>query len=568
MFGERYFATRKRLARVTAEIRHLAEAIGLELEGFADDSELLQGLRNPYLFVVSGEVNAGKSTLINGLLGAELCEVNILPETDRVLWYRYGNQENVRITPELEERYREIDFLQDFNIVDTPGTNSVRRGHQEITERFLPVADLVLFVFPVSNPWGAATWDFIARFPEELKGKVAFILQQKDLRDEGELKIIVEHMRQLARQKLGEEPEVFAVSGKMAMEAKQREPFEERGWRQSGFPALEDYISGVVTGSPGRKQVLRDVRDAALNALGGIEDRIEERARDLEEQVSFLRALDEEVEALRDNYGGDRHKSGGLGEIFLAEAAEALMRLQRRLGLWSTVRSLFRRDETPAAIEKELSKAGELAVQELMWAEAKEMEELCLAHWAGAVPRLQERLGVAQGPLSGGVDFMAARDRLVKKMGRSARQAIYDLKLRGVLELQMEARRVGLRRLVAVVLFLVSLGGGLGAFGVHPWSWVAIAAAGVLSIAGVWKVRRSRLALVSWFAIRLERSQEAFVESLWKTYHEGVGGFFSDYARMLEGGRKVVSTNKEKIKPRLKEWNSLYVELKAIEQEL
>ena len=167
MFGEQYFATRKKLGVVVHNTRELARNLGLEIAGFSEESELLEGLENPFLFVVSGEVNAGKSTLINGLFGEELCKVNVLPETERVLWYRFGEEEhNEEITEILEERYRPIDFLSDFNIVDTPGTNSVVRGHQAITESFLPVADLVLFVFPVSNPWGAATWDFIERFPE------------------------------------------------------------------------------------------------------------------------------------------------------------------------------------------------------------------------------------------------------------------------------------------------------------------------------------------------------------------------------------------------------------------
>jgi predicted GTPase len=184
MFGERYFATRQKLAAVVNDTRDLARTSGVELNGFAADSELFEGFANPFLFVVCGEVNAGKSTLINGLFGQELCSVNVLPETERVTWYRYGEtSHNEEITEVLEERYRPIEFLSDFNSVDTPGTNSVIRGHQAITERFLPVADLVLFVFPVSNPWGAATWDFIARFPEELRGKVAFFLQQKDQRD-------------------------------------------------------------------------------------------------------------------------------------------------------------------------------------------------------------------------------------------------------------------------------------------------------------------------------------------------------------------------------------------------
>jgi small GTP-binding protein len=569
MFGERYFATRKRLVRVAEDVRNLADEAGHELKGFGSDGELVQGLKNPFLFVVCGEVNAGKSTLINGLFGADMCEVNILPQTDRVLWYRHGKERNVDTTPVLEERFRDIDFLQDFNIVDTPGTNSVMPGHQAITERFLPVADLVLFVFPVSNPWGAATWDFITRFPEEMKGRVAFVLQQKDLRDEGELKIITEHMRQLAMQKLGAEPDVFAVSGKMAMEAKAREPFEERGWRESGYPALEDFISKVVTESPGRQQVLKEVRDAASEALVAIEDQIERRTKTVDEQGEFLRELDAEVDALREEYAvSGTGKLSAVGEVFLEEGAEAMQLLKSRVGIWNSLCSLFRRDETPAMMEKGLSKAVEEAVQELTEAETGEMEGLCRDHWSGAEPRLGERLETGVEMIRGTVDFESARMRVVKRMGRSARQAVFGLKLRGILEMEMDGRRNGLRRLVALTLFLVSVGGGLGAAGIHPWSWVVMGGALFTGLVAVIQTKRSGIALNRWFGERVAGCQPTFAAALRKDYLDGVRGFFGDYSKMLEGGRKLVAQNKAKLKPCLQKWNNLYVELKAIDQDL
>jgi small GTP-binding protein len=571
MFGERYFATRKKLARVVGEVRGLADSTGLELNGFSPDSELLQGLKNPFLFVVCGEVNAGKSTLINGLFGSEMCEVNILPQTDRVMWYRYGHDEkNGEITPVLEERYRPIDFLHDFNIVDTPGTNSVIRGHQAITERFLPVADLVLFVFPVNNPWGAATWDFIAKFPKELSGRVAFVLQQKDLRDEDELVIIKQHMRDLARQKLGEEPRVYAVSGRLAVSSKRREPFDERGWRESGYPELESLISEVVTKSPGRRQVLRDVRDATLGALQAIEDQIENKTKVVGQHESFLRGLDREIDRLRDDYceGGDG-KFASLGDVFGEEGADAMEVLRRRVGWGRTLCSLFRRDESPAEMEKDLTKAVETAVQELAAADAELMETVCRTHWGQASPRIRERLGNEPLAFDGGeVDLDSARDRLVRSMARNARQTVIGLKLRGVLEIQLEARRAVLRRFVAMALVLVSLGGGLGAAGMDPWSWVVIGLAGMVGILGMWQAKRSGSELLKWFAASLDTSRRNFTKVMTPGYLDGVRRFFGDYAKLVDVVRRKVSKNKLELKPRQDEWNDLFVELKAIEQEL
>ena len=48
--------------------------------------------------------------------------------------------------------------------MDTPGTNSIIRSHQTITENYIPQSDLVIFVFPAKeslhgNPVGASVAD-------------------------------------------------------------------------------------------------------------------------------------------------------------------------------------------------------------------------------------------------------------------------------------------------------------------------------------------------------------------------------------------------------------------------
>lgn len=571
MFGERYFATRQKLSAVVHDARQLAQASGVELNGFSEGSELLQGLENPYLFVVVGEVNAGKSTLINGLFGKELCEVNVLPQTQRVVWYRYGQKaRDEEITEILEERYRPIEFLSDFNIVDTPGTNSVVRGHQAITQSFLPVADLVLFVFPVSNPWGAATWDFITRIPPDLRGKMAFVLQQKDLRDEGELAIIKEHVGQLARQKLGESPEVFAVSGKQALQAKLRAPFERKGWRESGYPELEAFISRIVAGSPVRRQILRDVRDATSSALRRIEDHIDTCSSDVERKIRVLRDLETEIDHQRTAYGSEfENKLEALGDLFVHQGEKSLSVLRERLAIWPTVLSLFRRDEAPVAMEKSLVATIEEAIGEMTGGEAEELRELCEQHWRNIAPRIEEDIGMTPPRIDGGdVDQDAARAQFVRRMGRAARHSVVKLKLRGLLEMQLEQRRRILQRFVVGALVSVSLGGIMGALGLYPYSWIAVSFGALLAILGALHTHRSGNEIVKWFGERIVRSRETFAEMLSIEYREGVREYFQRYTVLFESVRRALLKSKSELKPRQSEWNALFIELKAIEQEL
>ena len=40
------------------------------------------------------------------------------------------------------------EVLREITMVDTPGTNSIIKDHQTITENYIPQSDLVVFVFP------------------------------------------------------------------------------------------------------------------------------------------------------------------------------------------------------------------------------------------------------------------------------------------------------------------------------------------------------------------------------------------------------------------------------------
>src|SRR5205085_1237832 len=122
---------------------------------------------------------AGKSSLLNALFGREFAKTGVLPATDRVCIFRYGEVEKtVDVSPQLIERYLPIDFLRDFNVVDTPGTNTMVEEHQRITEEFVPRADLVFFVFSVVNPWTQSAWDLLAFVQKRWLKNIVFVLQQ------------------------------------------------------------------------------------------------------------------------------------------------------------------------------------------------------------------------------------------------------------------------------------------------------------------------------------------------------------------------------------------------------
>ena len=571
MFGERYFATRERLSGVMRGIAALAAETGADIIGKLPLEEIGKGLGNPFLFVVCGEVNAGKSTLVNGLFGRDLCRVNILPETHRVTWYRHGPVvRDVEVTPVLEERYRPIDFLRDFHLVDTPGTNSVVKGHQQITERFLPVADLILFVFPVSNPWGAATWDFISKLPEGANDRVAFIIQQADQREPMDIQVILGHMRDLSMKRIGHVPPIFAVSGKIACEAKRADPFADALFQKSGYPALEAFISKQVCGSPGRKALLETWRGQASTAMRIVEDRIEEQTRTLQGQDRFLHQIEGEIDGMRERFVTrlSRHLAS-VAEVFQTEAVWVSKVLGSRLGALRSIIRLFLGDRTGQEMESLFIERLQVAIESVAEIDGTEVVEVCRNHWNDLGERVRESMGIDLGDSHPIEDTLAiARQRFIHRLGRAARQGIGNLKVRNQLDKVLRRRNVALKSFTFTTLALVTAGATLGALAI-PWLPYIFCGLALLFFAGgVFAAWSTRKRIVSEFRERLLDTCGTFATTLRSDYEEALRAVFQDYGDTLGAVKTHLAKEKLAVEPRLRQWKELFLTLKAIEQDL
>jgi predicted GTPase len=569
-FGERYFATRERISQVIKGVTELARDTSTDLGHALSHESVEKDLGAPFLFVVCGEVNAGKSSLINGLFGRELCKVNILPETDRVIWYRYGAPpHDVATTSSLEERYRPIEFLRDFNLVDTPGTNSIVKGHQEITERFLPVADLILFVFPVTNPWGGATWNLISKLPKECHPKVAFIIQQADQREAADIRVIIEHMADLSRKRIGIVPQIFAVSGKLAMEAKRAEAFSGRDFERSGFPALEEFISRRVCDSPERRAALHTWKNNASAALRRIEDRIEDKTRILNDQNHFLASLEDEIDAMRERLVGrlPRHLAG-VAEVFETEAVWVTHSLRKWLGLTRSVFRIFVGDRTGSETEALFIERLRSAVEAVAESDGADVVEACRSHWEELGGRVRESIGTdinEEEPV--GEKLEQARRRFVQRIGRAAHVAIGNLHVRKDLERELRQRNLALKSFTATTLIFLILAALCGIFG-FPWlPWIFCGIALVFAIGGSAIAQITRRKISRDFQSSLLDTCGSFADTLRADYEDALRIFFQDYTSCLGSIRKHLAKQKLAIEPQLGRWHNLFLTLKSIEQD-
>ncbi len=271
---------RVHVEEVVRDLHSLATDIG-KADMAAKLDDLRERIRDPFLFVICGEVKAGKSSFINALLGTgeEIAKVAPQPMTDTVQQILYGPEKNsIEVNPYLKKVFLPVDILQEIAIVDTPGTNTIVEHHQEITERFIPGSDLVVFVFEAKNPYRQSAWDFFDYIHGDWKRKVIFVLQQKDLLPAEDLAVNVQGVTAQAHKKGVEQPVVFAVSALQEQQGLQEE---------SGFAGLFAYIRDNITGGKAAGLKIINSVDTAAQMLARVSGGLDERKAAFAADVNF-----------------------------------------------------------------------------------------------------------------------------------------------------------------------------------------------------------------------------------------------------------------------------------------
>ncbi len=269
--------------RLQSLMTSLAHFIG---QGDNDDlqqtvEDLMQRSADPFLFVIVGEVKAGKSSFINALLdtGTEICKVAPQPMTDCIQQIIYGDhEEQTQINPYLRIIKQPLDILKEFAIVDTPGTNTIVQHHQEITERFIPASDLIVFVFEAKNPYRQSSWEFLSFIRDDWRKKILFVLQQKDLLTDEELRVNTEGVRQHAIEQGIADPLVYTVSARD----------EINGEKDiSGFTPLREHIQSTVTGGRAPLLKMESILQTAETLLDKMDMGIADRRKQWESDQAF-----------------------------------------------------------------------------------------------------------------------------------------------------------------------------------------------------------------------------------------------------------------------------------------
>lgn len=261
-------------------------------------NDLLDGLGELFTIVIVGEFNAGKSSLINALFGKRLRKEGPVPVDDQISILRWGEKEGRREASDwiIEQTYP-VDLLKTIRLVDTPGTNSIIKRHQEITEDYIPRADLILFVTSIDRPLSESERAFLSYIGEWRK-KIVFIVNKIDSKTPQEVDEVLDYLRSNIKSLFDIDPVIFPVASKPALAAKLGEE-GPRAWSQSRFEALEDYILRVLSEKEKLRLKLMAPLDTVLAILERQVSMIESRGTILQQDMKKIDEIVGRLEAAR-----------------------------------------------------------------------------------------------------------------------------------------------------------------------------------------------------------------------------------------------------------------------------
>jgi small GTP-binding protein len=242
-----------------AQLRDALMRFGASDEDKAALASSIRQLDEFFMLVVVGEFNSGKSAFINALVGRQVVKEGVTPTTAQIHVLKYGDtiaqSTDAQILGEqilgrqilgkqgIAVTTAPAEFLREVQIVDTPGTNAIIREHERITTTFVPRADLVLFVTSADRPFTETERAFLETIRAWGK-KIVIIVNKVDIFERpDELDEVLAFVTSASQRLLGMTPEIFAVSARLALRAKQGEPSV---WTASRFEPLERYITDTL----------------------------------------------------------------------------------------------------------------------------------------------------------------------------------------------------------------------------------------------------------------------------------------------------------------------------------
>jgi hypothetical protein len=379
----------------------------------------------PLLAVVGGSTGAGKSTLVNSLVGRRVTTPGVLRPTTRspVLVHHPDDAEwfgQDRLLPDLERvqhSTNDPDALQlvaadtvpaGLAILDAPDVDSVEIRNRQLAAQLLAAGDLWLFVTSAARYADQVPWDFLKRAAER-STSVAIVLDRTP--DEAVETVATHLARMLAARGLKDSPLFTVTEGTVDEEGllPAEHVAEIRGW-----------LGSLAADSGARGAVVKQTLDGAIRTIArgtyAVADAVAEQVGTAERLRSDAdRAYDDSIAAIM--------SASADGTLL---RGEVLARWQEFVGTGELLKSLetkvgWLRDRVVNAVKGKPQQAERVTV-----AVESGLETLILEHAEAAA----ERAEASWQQLAAGQGLLATADqdlgRASRDLRRKAERAVRD----------------------------------------------------------------------------------------------------------------------------------------------
>ncbi len=503
-----------------AEIRLALANMDVPREALDTLQQAILQLDELFLLVFVGEFNAGKSALINSVLGEKILPEGATPTTSRVTLVKWGEQIGEHVVDQNFAIYTHpLPLLRELNIVDTPGTNAILRQHERLTDEFVPRSDLVLFVTSADRPMSESERQFLERIRGWGK-KVVMTLNKIDiLPDQATQSEVSDFVLQAAVKELGFAPEFFSVSARLAQAAwSETDPAKSAQLREaSHLDPLVDYIHVTLDDKARLRLKLASPLGVADHLVGRSQATLNEQAAELSEDRDAVGSIESVIA------GYDQELRSELGPR-LNEIDNILGRLEAR-GLdffdntmrLTRIIDLARGDRIRAQFEKQVLTDVPQQIEDRVHHMIDWLVEKDLRQWQQVMSYLQRRQAHYSEPIVGsaGTPLDVRRRALIDSVGRLATTIVetYDR--------DQEASQLAaeVEKSVAEVALLEAGAVGLGALVTFAITSSAldvtgILAAGVLAVIGIFVIPYRRRQAKDNFREKMETLRQNLMTAL------------------------------------------------------
>ena len=486
--------------------------------------EAILQLDELFLIVVVGEYNAGKSALINALLGDHVLEEGVTPTTARVTLVRWGEALSEQIVNEdFAIVTYPLELLKELNLIDSPGTNAIIRRHELLTTEYVPRSDLVLFTTSADRPLTESERQFLEKILAWGK-KIVLVINKADIL-EGQA--AVDEVRAFVAQHtagiLGYTPELFVLSAKLAEKANQTSDPEEkeRLRKASGITDLERYITETLDDRVRLELKLSNPLGVAANLLQQAEGLNQAQTEELQADLKLVSELEEMLSAYRKELTAEIKPR-------LAEVDNVLQNFEQRGEEFfntnlriTNIGNLAKSDKIKAKFEEEVLAGLSQEIDAKVHAMIDWMVDKDLQIWYQVMGALERRQFVARkqaeaGPMSPQAarrtDLMASVGETIKTIVNSYNHKKEAEELSVLVEgavaqtALFEVGAVGLGALVASTLFSAAM------------DVTGIVAASALAILGFFVIPYKRRQAIERFKEKMGELRSNLIHTLELTF--------------------------------------------------